>query len=256
MEGPEMKGRIHSIETCGTVDGPGLRYIIFLQGCLLRCKFCHNPDTWEVGKGQEMSVDDIIKDVLDYKPYFDSSGGGVTVSGGEPLLQIDFLIELFQKCKELGIHTTIDSSGGCYHEHPEFLRKLDQLMDLTDLVLLDIKQINSEKHHALTGMKNQHILAFAKYLSAKNKPVWIRHVLVPGWTDDEEDLSSLNLFIDSLSNVQKVEILPYHKLGVYKWKELGLRYELEGVEPPTETEVQRAKALLHINFYETRHCLG
>lgn len=241
-----MIGRVHSVETCGTVDGPGLRYIVFLQGCLLRCQFCHNPDTWDIGKGKEMTVDEIIEDVKDYLPYFQSSGGGITVSGGEPLLQIDFLIELFRKCKELGIHTTIDSSGGCYHEHPEFLRKLDILLEVTDLILLDLKQINTKKHHELTGMKNDHILSFANYLSKKNVPVWIRHVLVPGKTDDEVDLESLKLFIDRLTNVQKVEILPYHKLGVYKWKALGLKYPLENVEPPREDMVNRAKEILNI----------
>ncbi|KAA0543377.1 pyruvate formate lyase-activating protein [Bacillus sp. BGMRC 2118] len=241
-----MIGRVHSVETCGTVDGPGLRYIIFLQGCLLRCQFCHNPDTWDIGKGEEMTVDEIIEDVKDYLPYFQSSGGGITVSGGEPLLQIDFLTELFKKCKELGIHTTIDTSGGCYHEHPEFLRKLDILLEVTDLLLLDLKQMNTKEHHELTGMKNDHILAFALYLSKKNVPVWIRHVLVPGRTDDEGDLTTLKQFIDQLNNVQKVEILPYHKLGVYKWNALGLKYPLGNVEPPTEEMVNRAKKILNI----------
>ncbi|WP_456276012.1 pyruvate formate-lyase-activating protein [Bacillus sp. AK128] len=241
-----MIGNIHSIETCGTVDGPGLRYIVFLQGCLLRCQYCHNPDTWEVGKGEELTVDEIIKDLMDYLPFFESSGGGITVSGGEPLLQIDFLIALFKRCKELGIHTTIDTSGGCYHEHPEFLRKLDRLMDVTDLILLDIKQIDSMKHQELTGMKNNHILTFARYLANKNKPIWIRHVLVPGKTDEPGDLEKLRVFIKQLSNVEKIELLPYHQLGEYKWKELGLKYELEGVYPPTEEQILRAKTLLQI----------
>ncbi|WP_088105586.1 pyruvate formate-lyase-activating protein [Halalkalibacter urbisdiaboli] len=239
-----MNGRIHSIETCGTVDGPGLRYIVFMQGCLLRCQYCHNPDTWKVGHGKEISVDDIIRDLQHYLPYFESSGGGITVSGGEPLLHLDFLTELFMKCKELGIHTTIDSSGGCFQEHPEFLLKLDKLLALTDLVLLDIKHIDSGKHVNLTGMKNEHILTFAKLLSSKKIPVWIRHVLVPGLTDNEADLTQLKEFIDSLDNVQKVEVLPYHKLGVYKWKELGLEYPLEGVEPPTEERINIAKSIL------------
>ncbi|MBM7659907.1 pyruvate formate lyase activating enzyme [Bacillus mesophilus] len=241
-----MIGKVHSIETCGTVDGPGLRYIVFLQGCLLRCKYCHNPDTWEIGKGRDMTVEEIISDVMDYLPYFESSGGGITVSGGEPLLQIDFLIELFKRCKELGIHTTIDSSGGCYHEHPEFLRKLDLLLNVTDLILLDLKQLEPAKHIALTGMKNEHILAFARYLSSKKKKIWIRHVLIPGKTDDSKDLTLLKEFIDQLSNVEKVELLPYHQLGVYKWKELGLKYELENVLPPTDQEVQEAKRILNI----------
>lgn len=240
-----MIGRIHSIETCGTVDGPGLRYVIFTQGCLLRCRYCHNPDTWKIGEGKEMTVDEIMDDLQAYIPYFESSGGGITVSGGEPLLQMDFLIELFEKCKELGIHTTIDSSAGCYHEHPEFLRKLDRLLQLTDLVLLDLKHIDSQKHRALTGMKNEHILAFAKLLSTKKIPVWIRHVLVPEVSDDTDDLIALRSFIDGLQNVKKVEVLPYHKLGVYKWKELGLDYTLEDVEPPSEEKVIEAKTILN-----------
>lgn len=242
-----MIGRIHSIETCGTVDGPGLRYVIFTQGCLLRCRYCHNPDTWKIGEGKEMTVDEIIDDLQAYIPYFESSGGGITVSGGEPLLQMDFLIELFEKCRELGIHTTIDSSAGCYQEHPEFLRKLDRLLELTDLVLLDLKHIDSKKHRSLTGMKNEHILAFAKLLSTKNIPVWIRHVLVPGVSDDTDDLIALRSFIDELQNVKKIEVLPYHKLGVYKWKELGLDYTLEDVEPPSEEKVLEAKTILRNN---------
>ncbi|MDT8861041.1 pyruvate formate-lyase-activating protein [Alkalihalobacillus sp. MEB130] len=239
-----MIGKIHSIETCGTVDGPGLRYIVFMQGCLLRCQYCHNPDTWKMGEGKDISVDEIMEDLQSYLPYFESSGGGITVSGGEPLLHLDFLIELFTRCKELGIHTTIDSSGGCFQEHPEFLRKLDKLLTLTDLVLLDIKHIDSEKHQALTGLRNDHILTFANYLSAKNIPIWVRHVLVPGISDDVEDLKKLRSFIDDLQNVQRVEVLPYHKLGVYKWKELGLEYALDHVEPPTEESVAEAKVLL------------
>ncbi|MBP3950829.1 pyruvate formate-lyase-activating protein [Bacillus suaedae] len=239
-----MKGRIHSIETCGTVDGPGLRYIVFMQGCLLRCQYCHNPDTWKIGDGKEITVEEIIDDLKDYLPYFESSGGGITVSGGEPLLQLEFLTELFTKCKELNIHTTIDSCGGCFQEHPEFLRKLDHLLAVTDLVLLDLKQIDSRKHHRLTGMKNEHILSFAQYLSMKEIPVWIRHVLVPGITDIDGDLTSLRQFIDQLTNVKKIEVLPYHKLGVYKWKELGITYQLEDVEPPTQERIDNAKTIL------------
>ena len=241
-----MMGKVHSIETCGTVDGPGLRYVVFMQGCLLRCQYCHNPDTWKIGEGKDMSVDEIMADLEHYLPYFESSNGGITVSGGEPLLHLDFLIELFTKCKDRGIHTTIDSSGGCFQEHPEFLRKLDLLLELTDLILLDIKHIDSKKHHALTGMKNDHILKFAKLLSAKNFPVWVRHVLVPGISDDTNDLLALRLFLNQLNNVKKVEILPYHKLGVYKWKELGLEYALEDVEPPSEEKVMEAKKWLQM----------
>ncbi|MFX3624766.1 MAG: pyruvate formate-lyase-activating protein [Ectobacillus sp.] len=239
-----MKGRIHSVESCGTVDGPGIRYIVFTQGCLLRCQYCHNADTWEIGKGKEVAVQEIVEDVKCYLPFIEASGGGITVSGGEPLLQLDFLIALFKECKKLGIHTTIDSSGGSYSEEEEFQAKLAELMDYTDLVLLDIKHIDSKRHRKLTGKPNENILAFARYLSDKKKPVWIRHVLVPDITDGEEDLRNLAAFIDTLENVEKVEVLPYHKLGVYKWEALGLRYPLEGVEPPTEESVELAKSIL------------
>jgi len=239
-----MKGFIHSVESCGTVDGPGLRYVVFTQGCLLRCQFCHNPDTWGIGQGKEMSVEEIINDLKSYLPFIRASKGGITVSGGEPLLQLDFLIALFKECKKLGIHTTIDSSGGCYSNEPTFQEKLATLLEYTDLILLDLKQIDSKKHRKLTGKPNEHILEFATYLSNKGIPVWIRHVLVPGITDSPEDLKNLRTFIDTLENVKKVEILPYHKLGVYKWQTLGLKYPLEHVEPPTEDVVTMATDIL------------
>nr|WP_309100416.1 pyruvate formate-lyase-activating protein [Fredinandcohnia onubensis] len=239
-----MNGRIHSIETCGTVDGPGLRYVIFTQGCLLRCQFCHNPDTWKLNMGKEMSVAEIINDIKTYLPFFQASGGGVTVSGGEPLLQLDFLIELFTECKKLGIHTTIDSSGGCFTRAPYFMEKLEELLPLTDLILLDIKEIDSTKHKELTGLSNEHILDFTQYLSDKNVPVWVRHVLVPTISDNDEDLTKLSEFIKTLTNVKKIEVLPYHKLGIYKWESLGLEYKLKGVEPPTEQRVKNAERIL------------
>ncbi|NGP45095.1 pyruvate formate lyase-activating protein [Bacillaceae bacterium SIJ1] len=240
-----MIGRIHSIETCGTVDGPGLRYVIFLQGCLLRCQFCHNPDTWDTKGGIEKSVADIITDLQDYLPYI-KKRGGITVSGGEPLLQIDFLLELFKECKKLGLHTAIDTSAGCFRESPAFLNKVNELLKMTDLVLLDIKHLNKDLHKQLTGMPNAHIMKFAKLLADKNVPVWIRRVLIPGRTDDPQELTELNKLITKLGNVQKVEILPYHKMGVYKWEQLNLDYPLAGVEPPTEAEIQRAEELLSI----------
>ncbi|MFB6467128.1 pyruvate formate-lyase-activating protein [Cytobacillus sp. Hz8] len=235
-----MNGNIHSIESFGTVDGPGIRYVVFTQGCLLRCQFCHNADTWEIGTGKEMSVSEIIDDLKTYLPFIESSGGGITVSGGEPLLQIPFLIELFKECKKLGIHTTIDSSGGCYSQAPHFQEQLKELMEYTDLILLDLKQINRKRHISLTGMANDHILEFARFLSNIKKPIWIRHVLVPTITDIDEDLEKLGEFIGTLQNVEKVEILPYHKLGVYKWETLGLDYPLKGIEPPSEDRVQHA----------------
>ena len=243
-----MNGNIHSIETFGTVDGPGIRYVIFTQGCLLRCQFCHNADTWEIGTGKQMSVEEIINDLTSYLPFIESSGGGITVSGGEPLLQIPFLIDLFKACKKIGIHTTIDSSGGCYSTAPLFQEQLNELLKYTDLILLDLKHINRKKHINLTGMANDHILEFARLLSEREIPVWIRHVLVPSITDDEQDLHDLGNFIGTLKNVKKLEILPYHKLGVYKWETLGLDYPLKDIEPPSDVHVKEAYQILTKNL--------
>ncbi|PLR80807.1 pyruvate formate-lyase 1-activating enzyme [Bacillus canaveralius] len=239
-----MIGNIHSIESFGTVDGPGIRYVIFTQGCLLRCQFCHNADTWEIGSGKQMAVSEIIEELKTYLPFIQASGGGITVSGGEPLLQIPFLTALFKECKKLGIHTAIDSSGGCYSTAPHFQEQLKELLIYTDLVLLDLKHIDRKKHIKLTGMGNEHILEFAKFLDQHDTPVWVRHVLVPGVTDDLTDLQELGNFIGQLTNVLKVEVLPYHKLGVYKWEALGLEYPLKGVEPPREESVVKALSLL------------
>lgn len=239
-----MQGSIHSVETYGTVDGPGLRYVIFTQGCKLRCEFCHNPDTWKMSGGKEMSVEELVDDILDYLPFFQASDGGVTVSGGEPLLQAEFLIALFKELKKHGVHTTIDTSGGVFTKSPHYLKTLDELLELTDLVMLDIKQIDPGKHKRLTGLSNEHILEFANYLKKKELPVWIRHVLVPERSDFDEDLHALRDFIDTLPNVEKVEVLPYHKLGVYKYEALGINYPLEGIEPPSEERVKNAEAIL------------
>lgn len=238
-----MKGFIHSFESFGTVDGPGIRFVIFMQGCLFRCQYCHNPDTWKRG-GEEYTAEEIVKKVLRYKNYF-KNGGGVTVSGGEPLLQTEFLLELFTLLKKEGIHTALDTSGGCFT--PENTEKFDPLLAVTDLVLLDIKQIDDKKHILLTGKSNQNTLAFASYLNNKKKPVWIRHVLVPGITDNDEDLKGLKAFIDNLSNVQKVEVLPYHTLGVVKYENLGIDYPLKAVEPPTKERIENAKNILKAN---------
>ncbi|GAA0335816.1 pyruvate formate-lyase-activating protein [Oceanobacillus oncorhynchi subsp. oncorhynchi] len=239
------EGRIHSIETCGTVDGPGLRYVIFTQGCLLRCQFCHNPDTWNMGAGKKMSVQELVKDIKGYLPFFQSTNGGVTVSGGEPLLQVEFLLELFTELKKLGVHTTIDTSAGCFNRSPHFIKNLDKVLELTDLVLLDLKHINAAAHKELTGLSNEHILDMARYLDEKKVPVWVRHVLVPGGSDNDAHLQQLSNFIATLDNVEKIEVLPYHKLGVYKWENLGLDYPLEGVEPPTEERVKNAEDILN-----------
>lgn len=242
-----IKGHIHSVESLGTVDGPGLRYILFTQGCLLRCQFCHNPDTWEIGTpSREVTADEILEEILPYIPYFNASGGGVTVSGGEPLLQLPFLEDLFAKLKANDISTCIDTSAGCYNDTPAFMHHFDALQENTDLFLLDLKHIDNEKHIKLTGKPNTHILKFARMLSDRKQPVWIRHVLVPGITDDEDDLRNLGKFINSLENVEKFEILPYHQLGVHKWEAMNLQYPLADVEPPSDEDVKTAYDL--VNF--------
>ena len=241
-------GNIHSVETCGTVDGPGIRYIVFTQGCLLRCQYCHNADTWKIDDGKQVTPEEIVEDVVKYKAFMDASGGGITVSGGEPLLQIPFVTELFKLCKENGIHTTIDTSGGCFANKPEFLEELDELLKYTDLILLDIKHIDSKRHVKLTGKANAHFLEFARYLSDKKVPVWIRHVLVPTINDQDEYLEQLGEFIGTLENVEKVEILPYHQLGVYKWEALGYKYPLSEISSPSDESVEHAYQMLTRNL--------
>lgn len=233
--------KIHSFESLGAVDGPGIRFVIFMQGCSLKCKYCQNRDTWELNSGMEYTVDELVSKVMRYKNYFTVSGGGVTVSGGEPLLQINFLIEFFTKLKALGIHTAIDTSGSF-----SITDNMKKLIDLTDLFLLDIKCINDEICKDLTGVSNQRELEFARYLSKSGKDMWIRQVLVPGYTDKEEDLKKLRNFISELKTVKKVEILPYHDLGKFKWSQLGCKYELEGVPTATAQDVNRAKQILGI----------
>lgn len=235
-----MKARIHSFESLGAVDGPGIRFVIFMQGCPLKCKYCQNRDTWNIHGGEEYSVDEILEKILKYKNYFDSNGG-VTVSGGEPLLQAKFLIELFTKLKEHNIHTCIDTSGSF-----DLSYNIEKLINLTDLFLLDIKCINDEKCIELTGVSNKKELNFAKYLSNIGKPMWIRQVLVPGITDNEQDLLKLKEFISSLKTVEKVEILPYHDLGKFKWENLGCDYPLEGYKTASTDDVKRAKDILEI----------
>ena len=246
----QVKGRIHSVETFGLVDGPGVRYVVFLQGCRMRCKYCHNPETWKLDEGEEKTAQEVFAKAYRYKSYW-KDNGGLTVSGGEPLLQIDFLTELFTLAKEKGIHTTLDTSANPFDpDSPEFMDKFEKLMEVTDLVMLDIKEMDPEKHKALTGQTNENILALADWLSDHGKAMWIRHVLVPGITDNDEYLKKTREFIDTLDTVMKVEVLPYHTLGEYKWKELGIPYKLEGVEPPTEERIQNAKKILEFNKYK------
>ncbi|EFM12208.1 pyruvate formate-lyase activating enzyme [Paenibacillus curdlanolyticus YK9] len=234
-----MKGRIHSMETFGTVDGPGIRFVLFMQGCALQCQFCHNPDTWDPATGRQVTVDEILNEIEPYLAYYKGSGGGITVTGGEPTLQAPFVAQLFKACKErFGLHTALDSSGFCDPSHAV------ELMTYTDLVLLDLKQMNNAKHERLTSQPNERILAFARWLSTIHKPVWLRHVLIPGITDSTEDLTSLGAFIGQQANIEKIELLPYHRMGVYKWQQLGRTYPLEGVPTPTDREVNRARALI------------
>ncbi len=236
-----MTGRIHSFESFGTLDGPGIRFVVFMQGCPLRCIYCHNRDTWDIGGGMPYSVDDVMAELDKYKSYFHFSDGGITVSGGEPLLQIGFVTELFRSCKSQGIHTTLDTSGftGAANSEAVFA-----LLAETDLVLLDIKHPRDPGHELITGVGRDKPAAFARLLSDRSIPVWIRYVLVPGYTDAASDLEAAAAFIKSLSNVDKVEVLPYHAMGAYKWKELGCPYPLEGVETPDDEVVRNATRIL------------
>ena len=238
-----MIGRVHSFESFGTVDGPGIRFVVFLQGCPLRCKYCHNPDTWKAG-GEEYTAEEIVSRALRYKNYFGDTGG-VTVTGGEPLVQIDFVIELFKMLKEKGIHTCVDTSGITFNpDSPQSVDKHKELLTVSDLFLLDIKHIDDEACKRLTGHSNRNTLAFAKFLSENGKKIWIRQVLVPNITDDEKSLIRTREFIDTLQTVEKVEVLPYHTMGTVKYEKLGLAYPLEGVEAPTKESVEKAKRIL------------
>ena len=238
-----MTGRIHSFESFGTVDGPGIRFVVFLQGCPLRCQYCHNPDTWGEG-GDLFSVEEVAQKALRYKNYFGDKGG-VTVTGGEPLLQIDFVIELFQTLKAKGIHTCVDTSGFSFiQDNEKIVEKHERLAELTDLFLLDIKHIDDEACKKLTGQSNERTLAFAKFLSERGKKMWIRQVLVPGLTDDDESLKRTRAFIDGLETVEKVEVLPYHTLGVVKYEKLGFEYPLKDVQAPVKERVLNAKRIL------------
>ena len=269
----ERMGFVHSTESFGSVDGPGVRFVIFLQGCRMRCQFCHNPDTWRLpaelalpgehdlagaasmggsGFGAEgasrfdvsrRTADELLAAALRYKSYW-KKDGGITVSGGEPLLQLDFLLELFKKAKAAGVHTALDTSGNPFTRGEPFFSRFRELLEVTDLVLLDIKEIDKERHRRLTGQTNENILDMARYLSEIGKPMWIRHVLVPERSDFDEDLRALADFIGTLKSVERVEVLPYHTLGAYKWAELGMSYPLEGICPPTPERVEHARGIL------------
>lgn len=233
------KGRIHSIETCGTVDGPGIRFIVFMQGCLMRCKYCHNRDTWDVDGGKEVTVEELMKDMLSYRHFIEASGGGITASGGEATLQAEFVTELFKAAKSEGIHTCLDTNGfsRCHDE------KIEKLLDVSDLVMLDIKQMDDAKHIDLTKVSNRHAKEFALRLAERNQTTWIRYVVVEGYTDDTESAEALAQFLAPMKNIERVELLPYHELGKHKWEAMGEEYELDGVSPPSKETMETISAI-------------
>lgn len=246
-----MIGHIHSIESFGTVDGPGVRLVVFLKGCPMRCQYCHNPDTWDMDGGTDYTVEDILAEYQASRAFY--RGGGITVTGGEPLLQLDFVTELFEAAKISDIHTCIDTSGVTFRkDNPALLKKMDRLMASTSLVMLDIKHIDPEAHKRLTGHANGNILDFARYLDEKRIPLWIRHVVVPGITDREEDLYRLGQFIGSLHTVKALDVLPYHDMGKTKYAALGLPYPLKDVPPMSKEGAQAAKKIILSGIREGR----
>ena len=250
-----MQGRIHSLESFGTVDGPGTRFVVFVQGCPMRCAYCHNPDTWEMNAGTLMEPAYIIEQYERNSSFY--NGGGITVTGGEPLMQLDFLIDLFTLAKEKNIHTCIDSSGIAFNpDNAVQMAKMDHLMELTDLVMLDIKHIDPEGHRVLTGHDNADILAFARYLEEKQVAVWIRHVVVPGITDDPVMLTRLGTFLGTLSNIQALDVLPYHIMGITKYEQLDIPYPLEGVPPATKSQAMEAKKIILTAYWKQRRKLN
>ncbi len=246
-----MLCKIHSIESFGTVDGPGIRLVVFMQGCPMRCLYCHNPDTWDMKGGKEISVKEIISEYEKNRAFY--SKGGITVTGGEPLMQTEFVTKLFREAKKKEIHTCIDTSGITYSEtNTEYIKKLDELMKYTDLVMLDIKHIDPEKHKILTGHTNEKIIGFARYLEAKKIPIWVRHVVIEGYTDNENDLYSLGKFIGSLKNLRALDVLPYHTMGKSKYEELGIEYPLGDMPALDAKEALKAKETILKGIYEVR----
>ena len=244
-----MNGYIHSTESFGTVDGPGVRFVVFLQGCPMRCQYCHNPDTWKMNTGSVRSTQSLIQEYERNKAFY--AKGGITVTGGEALMQIDFVLELFTIAKQKNIHTCLDTSGVTYHPGASsYNKKLDELMKVTDLVMLDIKHIDKEGHKVLTGHDNANILAFAQYLDEKKVPVWIRHVVVPGITDDPDQLTRLGSFLGTLSNIKALDVLPYHIMGVTKYQQLGIPYPLDGIPPATKEQAANAKKLILTAYWK------
>lgn len=230
-----IKGSLHSVETFGTLDGPGIRYVLFLQGCALRCLYCHNPDTWKMGAGKEVDSQEVVNEILTYKNFIRK--GGVTLSGGEPLLQPEFALDVIQRCREHGIHTAVDTAGSVS------LLRSAPVLEASDLVLLDIKSLKDSQCISLTGKSNSNTLATLDYCEHIGKPVWLRHVLVPGWTLEMSQLKELAEFLKPYQCIQKIELLPFHKMGEYKWKAMKLQYQLENIKEPTDEELTQAKVL-------------
>lgn len=239
-------GKIHSIETFGTVDGPGVRFVVFFQGCPMRCQYCHNPDTWLPEDGKEMSVAEILSRLERNASFYKT--GGITATGGEPMMQIEFLTELFTEAKERGIHTCLDTSGIMFAK--ERMEQIERLLLVTDLVMLDIKHIENEAHKELTGHANENILAFARYLDEIGKPVWIRHVVVPGITFEEKELTGLGKFLATLSNVEKLEVLPYHAMGKVKYDNLEMDYVLKDTPQLTKVQAKEAETMIRAAMSE------
>ena len=235
----KIYGNIHSIESCGTVDGPGLRFVVFTQGCPLRCQYCHNPDSWSFDENKKMSVDDILAEYDGVKEF---CHGGMTVTGGEPMAQMDFVTELFRRAREKDIHTALDTSGIYFNK--DNTEKVDELLKYTSLVLLDIKHIDDEEHKKLTGHSNKRILEFARYLSDKRIPMWVRHVVVPGITFNEKYLTQLGEFLATLKNIKALDVLPYHDMAIPKYENLGIEYPLKGVPPLTKVQAMEARNII------------
>ena len=239
----KITGKLHSFESCGTVDGPGIRFLVFTQGCPLRCKYCHNPDTWKIEDAKyERDVEFTINEIKKYKPFF-RNGGGLTITGGEPFMQIDYIRELLKRAKEEGIHTVVDTSGYIFND------KVKEVLKYVDLVLLDIKSMDSVIYKELTGVELENTLKFAKYLNEINKPMWLRHVIVPGITDKKENLEKLSDFISDMTNIKKVELLPFHQMGTHKWEELGIEYQLKDLREPTAKEMKEARENFKLEKY-------
>ncbi|MGN1181457.1 MAG: pyruvate formate-lyase-activating protein [Faecalibacillus sp.] len=250
-----MKGYIHSTESCGTVDGPGIRFVVFFQGCPMRCAYCHNPDTWKPQVGDMMSVDEILAMYNSKKEFYKK--GGITCTGGEPMMQIDFLTELFERCKQEGIHTCLDTSGIMFRENEDYLKKVDRLLSVTDLVMLDIKHIDSKEHLKLTKQPNDKILKFARYVDHKGIDIWIRHVVVPTITQNDQYLYQLGEFIAQLKHIKALDVLPYHTMGIPKYENLGYEYPLKGIEPLSKEDAVKARNVILKGMKDTlnRHDL-